>query len=45
LHEKKRFRLSHPPLNGPCFLMASTPYDEHVGVYLQDGKKYGDIAA
>ena len=30
--EAKRFSVSHPPRKGPCFLIASTPYCEQVGV-------------
>ena len=35
--------VSHPPLKGPYFVMASTPYAEHVGEYLQEGGSNGEI--
>jgi hypothetical protein len=38
-----RLMVSHPPLNAPCFLMASIPYCEQVGVYLQDAEVSGEI--
>lgn len=44
LHEAILFKVSHPPLKGPCFFNASMPYAEHDGVYLHDGGKYGEIA-
>lgn len=32
LQRKMRFMASHEPFAGPCFLMASMAYCEHVGV-------------
>lgn len=32
LQRKMRFMASHKPFVGPCFLMASMAYCEHVGV-------------
>ena len=37
------FSPSQKPLKGPCFCNASKQYDEHVGVYLQEGGKKGLI--
>ena len=37
------FAVNQPPLKGPCFFIASTPYCEHVGVNLQELPKSGDI--
>jgi|OpeIllAssembly_1097287.scaffolds.fasta_scaffold947473_1 hypothetical protein len=44
LHEAILFMVSQPPLKGPCFLRASIPYAEQLGVYLHEGGKYGEIA-
>ncbi len=44
LHDANRFKVNQPPLNGPCFLIASIPYVEHVGVYRHDGIKNGEMA-
>jgi hypothetical protein len=38
-----RFNVSHPPLKGPYFFIASIPYCEQVGVNLQALGKTGDI--
>lgn len=38
-----RLMASHSPLNGPCFLMASRAYCEHVGVNLHEGGVNGDM--
>lgn len=35
-------RVSQPPLKGPCFLMASIPYWEQVGVNLQLAPNSGE---
>jgi hypothetical protein len=35
--------VSHPPLKAPYFLIASTPYCEHVGVYLHEAPVIGEI--
>ncbi len=34
----------YPPLKGPCFFIASTPYCEHVGEKRQVAAYNGDIA-
>lgn len=44
LHERKRFKVSQPPLKGPYFRIACRPYSEQVGVYLHAGGISGDIA-
>jgi hypothetical protein len=38
-----RFKVNHPPLKAPCFLIASMPYCEHVGVYLHEAPVSGEI--
>ena len=43
LHLRMRLKASHEPFNGPCFLMASTAYCEHVGVNLHEGGVNGDM--
>lgn len=37
-----RFSVNQPPLKGPCFLIASTPYWEQVGVKRQLAPNKGD---
>jgi len=44
LQEAIRLNVNHPPFMGPCFLMASIPYTEQVGVYRHDGGRYGEMA-
>ena len=43
LQRSIRFIVSHNPLNGPCFLNASTAYCEQVGVNRHDGGLSGDM--
>ncbi|SVE64689.1 uncharacterized protein METZ01_LOCUS517543, partial [marine metagenome] len=44
LHLDNLAMLSRKPLARPCFEIAAEEYSEHVGSYLQDIGRYGEIA-
>jgi len=44
LQDKNLLKARYVPLNGPYFFIASIPYCEHVGVYLQEERVNGEIA-
>lgn len=44
LHRATLITVSTSPFIIPCFFNASIAYTEHVGLNLQEGGKYGDMA-